>query len=456
MMDALHPRAPVALAALLFATACGGGNDDPVPLTTDTGTTDPTLIPVGTYEDVIIAEGPDTVHSMLRGDFTPYPGFEALGVEGQAQLVRWLDGTTEISVGVGNLEPNTTYPVHVHTQPCIYGGGPHYKLDPSIEDTVDSNELWPDISAGADGIGHSLVTTGEVRGDAMSVVIHDPVTNDKIACADLWADIEEGAIASGAFAPFAAAEKVDSVIAGTAEIGLGGAGGIEVDVYGLDPSATYAAHLHALPCDVSDGGGHYKFDPTVVETLFENEVWPDMTVGPDGRVQTNLFLQDPLREDAQSVVIHRVVGKEVPKVACADLVRPADIFPALETYGPAVLLASGEGYGVDDMEGTATVVRRKDGVTEASIEMSKLEGDAVYPVHLHDAPCSAYSGGDHYLIDNTVDYVDEANELWLNFTSKPRGKGSRTVAVAHLLRGEAQSFILHHADGARLACFDLD
>jgi len=439
----------------LAAVACGGGGDDEVPLTTDTGT-DITLIPVGTYDDVLLAEGPATVHSILMGRFEAYPGFEGTGVEGQAQLVRWLDGTTEISIGVGNLDPNTTYSTHIHTQPCVYGAGPHYKHDPSVEEAVASNELWPDISTNGNGIGHSVLTAGEVRGDALSAVIHDPVTNDKLACADLEPSMADEVLATGTFAPFADAEEIDSVIAGTAEISIGESSRIEVDVYGLDPNSLYTAHLHALPCDTLDAGGHYKLDPTVVEALYENEVWPDMTVGVDGRVQSNLFLQHRFREDAQSVVVHRVGEKVSPKVACADLIRPDDAFLPVETSGPLELLATGEGYGVDDMDGTATVIRRMDGVTEARIDMKKLEGSSVYPVHLHDAPCSAYSGGDHYLIDNTVDYVEEANELWLNFSTKPRGGGDRTVAISHLVRGEAQSFILHHADGARLACVDLD
>jgi len=448
-------RGPWLVGLALAFVACGGGNDEPVTLTTDTGTTDPTLIPVGTYDDILIAEGPATVHSILIGDFTAYPGFEATGVEGQAQLVRWLDGTTEVSVGVGNLDPNTTYSVHVHTQPCDDDAGPHYKLDPTIEETEAANELWPDVTTGADGIGTSLLSTGWVRGDALSVVVHDPVTNDKMACADLEPTMEEGTVASGSFAPFAGAEKIDSVIAGSAEIAIAETSRITIDVYGLDPKTTYTAHLHALPCDTDDGGGHYKFDPSIEETLFDNEVWPDMTLSPDGRAESTLFVEHRFREDAQSVVVHRVAGKESPKVACADLVRPDGAYLAAEKTGPPVLLASGEGYGVDDMEGEATVIRRLDGVTEASIDIKKLEGQAVYPVHLHDAPCSAFSGGDHYLIDDTVDYVDEANELWLNFSTRPRGGGDRTVAIPHLVRAEAQSFILHHADGARLACIDL-
>jgi hypothetical protein len=431
---------------------CGGGDDPVVVQTTDTGF-DGTIIPVGTYEDVIIEEGVPQIDSILLGSFWPYPGYEATGVKGQAQLVRWLDGRTEISVGAGNLSPNTTYSVHVHTQPCDYYAGPHYKLDPSIEETEADNELWPDLSTNGSGIASSVIETGWVRGDAMSVVIHDPATNDKMACADLSPTLAEGVAADGTMAPFAYAEPVDETITGTARVVISAQSRVELDLSGLDPAATYAAHVHALPCDTLDGGGHYKLDPTEEYTLEDNELWPDTLVGPDGTIASTLYTEHRLREDAQSVVLHRVAGAESPKVACADLERTAYLAPT--RTGSPVLLENAEGYGVDDLSGTISLTRRLDGVTEATLDLEGLGKREVYPVHLHNAPCSAFEAGDHYLIDPTVGGVVESNELWLSFTSKPKGGGKRTVAIPHLVRAEAMAFILHHADGARLACIDL-
>jgi len=437
---------------LLVLVACGGG-DEPVQIEpTDTGFTG-TVIPVGTYDDILIEEGVPQIASTLMGDFWPYPGFEATGVEGQVLLVRWLDGRTEISVGAGNLSPNTTYSVHVHTQPCDYFAGPHYMLDPSVEETDAANELWPDLATNGSGFASSYLETGPVRGDAMSVVIHDPATNDKMACADLSPNLAEGVSASGTMAPFAYAEAIDETIGGTARVVIGAESRVELDLTGFDPLTTYSAHVHALPCDTLDAGGHYKLDPTEEYTLEENELWPEALVGVDGTIQSTLYIDHRIREDAQAVVIHRYDGAETPKVACADLERASYLPHTRE--GTPVLLEAAEGYDVDGLTGTATIVRRLDGVTEASIDVEGLGGRETYPVHLHNAPCSAYQAGDHYLIDPGITYVDEANELWLNVTTKPKGGAKRTVAIPHLLRAEAQAFIVHHADGARLACIDL-
>lgn len=436
---------------LLVLAACGGG--DPVPVAaTDTGF-DGTVIPVGTYDDILIEEGAPVLRSLRMGSFWPFPGYEATGVGGQVQVASYLDGRTEISLGLGNLAPNTEHAVHVHTQPCASYAGPHYLIDPTVVETDEANELWPPVLSNASGIAEGWLETGEVRGDALSVVVHDPATGDKMACADLEPGYRPGERASGAVVPFAQAEALDGTIAGTASIVLGDPGQIDLTLTGLDPASTYSAHVHTLPCGVADAGGHYKLDPSIEETLPENEVWPYVTVGADGSSDNSLFLSDPLREDAASVVVHRVAADGSPKVACADLVR--DSYTSVARVGEPVLLDGAEDYGVDGLKGTITVTRRLDGVSEATLDLEGLAPRETYPVHLHAAPCDAYQAGDHYFIDPTLDYVDEANELWLSVTSKPKGGAKRTVAIPHLLRGEAQAFILHHADGARLACIDL-
>src|SRR5215204_2293546 len=48
---------------------------------------------------------------------------------------------------------------------------------------------------------------------------------------------------------------------------------VTIHVSGLEPSVTYAAHVHAAPCAVGDADGHYQLDPAAGATP-PNEIWP--------------------------------------------------------------------------------------------------------------------------------------------------------------------------------------
>jgi len=105
----------------------------------------------------------------------------------------------------------------------------------------------------------------------------------------------------------------------------------KVVVRGLEPGATYAAHLHNAPCSGDNpGGGHYKDDPAG-PSVPPNELWLSSTDDPfagitaneDGVAHGRGSADWVARPEAQSIVIHYIApggttaGGE--KIACADL-----------------------------------------------------------------------------------------------------------------------------------------
>ena len=105
----------------------------------------------------------------------------------------------------------------------------------------------------------------------------------------------------------------------------------KVVVRGLEPGATYAAHLHNAPCsDANPGGAHYKNDPAG-PAMPPNELWLSSTADPmagitaneDGVAHGRGSADWVARPEAQSIVIHFIPPGGTtaggPKIACADL-----------------------------------------------------------------------------------------------------------------------------------------
>ena len=434
------------MVSLLALMGCPDpGEVDPTPPLT------PTPIPAPPVE-VIPDEGPAMVEAYLAGRFETLAAFQGLAdVSGSALLVKNLDGSTDVSVALSGLTPSETHSVHVHVWPCAYLAGGHYKLDPAVEETLAENEMWPDVTADELGNGTSTLSVDHwTRGDALAVVVHDPATNDKMACADLAPAATVGGLASGTFAPFADYEKIDSTITGTAEATLSSTtSSVTVSLQGLDDTASYAAHVHQQPCDVLYGSGHYKKDPTVEETDVLNEIWPEiLPVGGSASVTVS----EPahaLREDAQAVVLHR----DGPKVACADLTRQG--YVGLRTSGSFYNTPDADARGLT-VGGSATIHRRIDGTTVVEVQLSGLPPGAEHPVHVHTLPCDVEGGGGHYIVDPLLP-EGETNELWPSVTADAAGSGSRAIAVTAMARADAQSVVVHDgADNTKLACADLE
>ncbi|MCK9894437.1 superoxide dismutase family protein [Frankia sp. AgB32] len=91
---------------------------------------------------------------------------------------------------------------------------------------------------------------------------------------------------------------------------------LTVAVTGLAPNTHYIAHLHAKPCSVDNGGGHFKFDPNGPAAP-PNEVHLTVDADSAGASTATVTNARPVGEAARSVVIHPV-GALDKRVACAD------------------------------------------------------------------------------------------------------------------------------------------
>lgn len=126
---------------------------------------------------------------VTSGEFETLPGGSANGydIDGRAVMIR-LPHRTVVAVHVRGLDPDTTYPSHVHNAPCADSpaGGGHYQH--VVGGPVDPvNEIWPIVTTNRRGWGHGFATHDHrARPDARSIVIHyPPDTSVRLACVDL-------------------------------------------------------------------------------------------------------------------------------------------------------------------------------------------------------------------------------------------------------------------------------
>lgn len=408
--------------------------------TSSTGTTGGPIEPADIYE------------SIAGGIFTPFPGYV---VQGRAHLVRTVDEETVVQLHIEGLDPETEYPTYVYRFPCdVQNGGMRYQIEPDGP-ADDVNELWPTFTTDEEGVGQaSLTVDHRVRGDAQSVVVHDPNSNSRLACATLSFDPVDVAEYDGTFAPFAAADEIDEEISGTAHMEVRASGTtVEVEVEGLLPDETYMSHVHEYPCEVADAGAHYQREPGGPVDA-DNELWPTVTPDAMGTASDSFEVEHVARGDAQSIVIHRMTPEGSPRVACAPLVR-AEYPAAHTTRGDATLLPESM-KAFEGLEVAVTVERNRAGFTQASLVASGApQGD--YPVHLHHRTCVTNDGGGHYKIDPEIEETVEDNEIWLNFTAERDGNAAVEIEVEHTARPEALSAVVHDPEDSRIriACTDL-
>ncbi len=112
-------------------------------------------------------------------------GYDIKGVAVMVRLPVGDDGRTIVRVLVRGLDPTTSYGTHVHNASCASGGGGHYQHE--VGGAVDPvNEIWPLVDTNRRGIGWGAASHSHwARPEAQSIVIHQPVTGIRIACADL-------------------------------------------------------------------------------------------------------------------------------------------------------------------------------------------------------------------------------------------------------------------------------
>jgi Cu-Zn family superoxide dismutase len=128
------------------------------------------------------------------------------------------------------------------------------------------------------------------------------------------------------------------------------------------------------------------------------------------------------------------------------------------TTGHFQTLPGGDDLGYD-VRGGAIMIRtdRNGGRTSVFVGARGLDPNTVYPVHVHNQPCSATpAGGGHYqhVIGGPVDAV---NEIWPKITTDKHGRGTGFATHGARARSDAMSIVIHNpADTSiRLACADL-
>ena len=110
-------------------------------------------------------------------------------VRADARISRTKSGTSRVVVRWSGLPfewRTVSYSSHVHNLPCsVDNGGGHYKLDPSESGVIESNEMWLNFSTFFSSRTVRKTFRITARADAQSVVLHDPDTGSRVACADL-------------------------------------------------------------------------------------------------------------------------------------------------------------------------------------------------------------------------------------------------------------------------------
>jgi len=111
--------------------------------------------------------------------------YDIRGFAVMLRVPRGADGRTYVRVFARGLDANATFPTHVHNMSCADGGGGHYQYD--VGGAVDAiNEIWPAVTTRGWGFGWGSASHGHVaRPEAQSIVIHQPGSLVRIACADL-------------------------------------------------------------------------------------------------------------------------------------------------------------------------------------------------------------------------------------------------------------------------------
>jgi len=120
------------------------------------------------------------------------------GIAGSAKLT--VGGAaTEAKVNVSGLDPDKHYGSHLHNGTCADGGGAHYQ-DNLLGLATPPNELWLTSSANAlgtldpnpGGVAHGAGsapwvarTDSLTETNARSIIVHEPGSGARIACADL-------------------------------------------------------------------------------------------------------------------------------------------------------------------------------------------------------------------------------------------------------------------------------
>ncbi|WP_211349328.1 PKD domain-containing protein [Nocardioides litoris] len=158
--------------------------------------------------------------------------------------------------------------------------------------------------------------------------------------------------------------------------------------------------------------------------------------------------EEPVREIELSASAAPSTGKApLPVSFGTEVSQPTTVGGDLEVF------ANGTGVW-DDVEGTTTMTRWG-ASTDTFLELSGVKPSSTHMVHVHEKSCADQNGGAHYRFDETKPF-EEANEIWLTFTSDAEGKASVAVTDPQRAGDKAVSLVVHQPDmgAGRIACAD--
>ncbi len=356
------------------------------------------------------------------------------------------ENSSDVVLHVWGLSPNTDYAAHVHNDVCANGGGGHYLHAPEGEDIAE-NGLWPALQTNGDGEGTGIAMQSfVVTEDARSVVVHEPGTGDRLACADL---ISSPAL-MGMLNPTAEGANLYPDLAGHAYVSVStkGRSQAEISVTGLNGDEVYPAHVHLEEC-ATGGGAHYLQD-TAGEDVAANGLWPMVHV--NGFAYGAGWATNPFTvrsDETRSVVIHQPVSGE--RIACADLTSTRLAFRS----GPFNATETGVSlYGENAIEGRASISITPEGQSAVSLYVSGLTETTQYAAHVHNGICETGGGGHYLQVVNGEDTSE--NGLWPAFTTDSDGVGVGQAMQNFIVRNDARSVVIHEPEsGDRIACADL-
>ena len=254
-------------------------------------------------------------------------------------------GTTTVTVQVSGLAPSSTYPVHLHAEPCSAGGGGHY-LNPScaatfaaLEDGTVSRQIMADIAAAA-----GPTVTADVAGKGIAAMFLSQLNRasadlltlrDPSAAVLITAFVEAGwEVVS---MPLLAVRVVEALTLyrtldnnPSTECGT-------IDRCVATASAFFAEESELAYLGPAFSAAAAALESAGVRTMFTdeavtrctvndvNELWPELATGADGAgVSTARVNWLPATADmpALSIVVHDTVANGKSKMLCADLRLP--------------------------------------------------------------------------------------------------------------------------------------
>lgn len=122
-----------------------------------------------------------------------------------------------------------------------------------------------------------------------------------------------------------------------------------------------------------------------------------------------------------------------------------------------------------NIRGNAGFVYTGSGKSYVFLSVAGLPEGRTFGAHVHRLSCADNKGGTHYqhipspTTPTDPAYANEANEVWLDFTTDNKGRAIQVAKAAFRIRsGEAKAILVHTnptgvggVAGAKLACIDV-